>query len=396
MKKIFTLSFLLGVSNILHAQTVEKPDPNDNGTGVGVGIAPKFSVSGYKHTVVSTGGGVSNGILSKSTSSYSAIDVDAPTGNNSMLRLGENGTANWVIYNNGVSGTDKFVIFEYGIADRFTIAKTTGYVGVGVTSPAANLHVKGGNWDTGTTEGDFKIGDDTYRLKIGVATAGGGAGDARIYASGGSNRIIFGNGTSDRAALFGENFGIGTIAPTAKLQIFHDTQGDNTKPHIRLTQSYDGNLGRIRMENADGSTFFMQRFFPASGSPATDYILWEHSGGGESLRIFGNGNVRHTGFTQLGGSTAPNIKMKYLTGTTAATATTSVTIAHGIAIDKIISVSAMVQYGGAGGGHVNDGNSFAGFMFDLDIQTTTINVFNQASSNNILSKPVRILITYIE
>ena len=111
------------------------------------------------------------------------------------------------------------------------------------------------------------------------------------------------------------------------------------------------------------------------------------------MRIFGNGNVRHTGFTQLGGSTAPNIKMKYLTGTTAATSSTSASIAHGLAIDKIISVTAMVQYGG---GYVNDGNSFTNYIFDLDIGTTNINVFNQASSSAILSKPVRILITYIE
>lgn len=392
MKKIFTLSFLLCVSNILYAQTVEKPDPNDNGTGVGVGITPKFAVSGYNHVVVSTGGSVSNGILSKSTSSFSTIDVDAPTGNNSMIRLGKNGTANWLMFNTGVSGTDNFGIYEYGVAQRFTIAKTTGYVGVGVISPTTTLHVKGGNWDTGTTEGDFVIGDATYRLKIGVATGGGGAGDARIYASGGSNRIIFGTGTTDRAALAGENFGIGTIAPTAKLQIFHDTQGDNTTPHIRLTQSLNGNLGRIRMENADGSTFFMERFYPASGSPASDYILWEHSAGGESLRLFGNGNVRHTGFTQLG-SSAPNIKMKYLTGTTAAAISTGMNIAHGLAGDKIISVTAMVQHAS---GYVNDGNSFGGFMFDLDIQATNIYVYNQTSSGNILSKPVKILITYIE
>lgn len=391
MKKIFILSVLLGASNILSAQTVEKPDPNENGTGVGVGIAPKFGVSGYKHTVVSTGGDASNGILSKSTVAYSAIDVDAPTGQNSMIRLGNNGTAKWLMYNKG--GSDNFAIFEYAVSERFTIAKTTGYVGVGVISPATTLHVKGGNWDTGTTEGDFVIGDATYRLKIGVATAGGGAGDARIYATGGSNRIIFGNGTSDRAALFGEFFGIGTIAPSAKLQIFHDTEGLDSKPHIKLTQSLNGNFGRIRMENADGSTFFTQKFYPASGTPTNDYISWEHSGGGESLKLFGNGNVRHTGFTQLGGSTAPNIKMKYLTGTTAATATTGVNIAHGLVVDKIISVSAMVQYGA---GYVNDGNSFPNYIFDLDISTTNIIVFNQASSSSILSKPVRILITYIE
>jgi hypothetical protein len=394
MKKLFIFSSLFFFTNILFAQTIEKTEP-ESGNGTGGGIVPKLSdISDYKHTVISLGGS-SNGILSKSTSSYSVIDIDAPTGLNSLLRLGKAGLGKWTVYNNGSAGNDNFGIYEYAVAERFTIAKTTGLVGIGVIAPAARLHVVGGVWDVATTEGDFKIGDATYRLKIGVATGGGGAGDARIFASGGTNRIIFGTGTTDQAALFGANFGIGTIAPTAKFHISHDTEADDTKPHIKLTQTGTGNNGRIRMENADGSTYFMQSFYPASGTPASDYIRWTHSGGGESLRLKGNGNATISGFTQLG-SSAPAIKMKYLTTTSAATVSTGVDVAHGLAIDNIISVTAMVQYGGVGGNYVNDGNDFTNFKFDLDIRDTVIRVFNQPSSSSILSKPVRILITYIE
>ncbi len=50
--------------------------------------------------------------------------------------------------------------------------------------------VGGGNWDVNNTEGDFRIGTDQYRLKIGVATAGGGAGDVWVRAQGGTGRVF--------------------------------------------------------------------------------------------------------------------------------------------------------------------------------------------------------------
>jgi hypothetical protein len=72
-----------------------------------------------------------------------------------------------------------------------------GRLAIGKSSPAANLDVIGGSWDLVNGEGDFKIGDATYRLKFGVANAGGGAGDARINAQGGTNRLILGAGSAD-------------------------------------------------------------------------------------------------------------------------------------------------------------------------------------------------------
>jgi hypothetical protein len=55
----------------------------------------------------------------------------------------------------------------------------------------ARLDILGGNWDTVFTEGDLRIGDATYRLKIGIATGGTGAGHATIAAQGASTRSLW-------------------------------------------------------------------------------------------------------------------------------------------------------------------------------------------------------------
>ena len=69
-----------------------------------------------------------------------------------------------------------------------------GFVGVNTASPGTLFDIRGiNNWDTSTTEGDFRIGNPTYRFKIGVATGGAGAGDIRLTAQGGTNRLFLGN-----------------------------------------------------------------------------------------------------------------------------------------------------------------------------------------------------------
>jgi hypothetical protein len=85
--------------------------------------------------------------------------------------------------------------------------------------PNAPLHIQGGNWNISDTEGDLKIGSDTHRLKIGVATGGGGAGDVRIRSHGGTSRIMLGSETTDVLTISGGNVGIGTLTPTARLHV---------------------------------------------------------------------------------------------------------------------------------------------------------------------------------
>ena len=95
-----------------------------------------------------------------------------------------------------------------------------GNVGIGVGGTAdSQLHISGGQWDVTNTEGDLKIGNAAMRLKIGVALSGGGAGDARIRAQGGTNRLMLGSGTTDAMIIVGPNVGLGTLTPGAKFEI---------------------------------------------------------------------------------------------------------------------------------------------------------------------------------
>jgi hypothetical protein len=120
--------------------------------------------------------------------------------------------------------TDDSFHFLGGGTAQVRIGLWDGRVGIGTTSPATRLDILGGNWNTETTEGDLRIGDPTYRLKIGIATGGVGAGHVTIAAQGGINMLSLGAGTtidSQRTLTLtgGGNVGIGTIYPAAKLHV---------------------------------------------------------------------------------------------------------------------------------------------------------------------------------
>jgi hypothetical protein len=122
------------------------------------------------------------------------------------------------------------------------VQQANGRVGIGTKTPAVKLDIPGtGAWDVSSTEGDFRLGDDTYRLKMGVANAGGGAGDAYI-ASG--NRLYLGAGTGlSRIRTMSINsdgtVGINTFTPAAKFQVVGET--DVTTPVIQATNTFSGN-----------------------------------------------------------------------------------------------------------------------------------------------------------
>ena len=137
------------------------------------------------------------------------------------------GTAG-LYFNAGTSGTPNWQLVGAGAtsgqwsASGSSIYYSAGNVGIQRSSPVAPLDVLGGNWDVTNGEGDVRIGDGTTRLKIGIATGGGGTGAATIMEHGpvgaynvlalGSqgNKVAFVNGTTQR-------FGIGTDAPSAPL-----------------------------------------------------------------------------------------------------------------------------------------------------------------------------------
>lgn len=108
------------------------------------------------------------------------------------------------------------------VTNGANIHYSLGNVGIQRSAPVARLDVLGGNWDVAGGEGDFRIGDGATRLKIGIATSGGGTGAATIMEHGPAgaynvlslgtqgNKVLHVNGATQRV-------GIGTDAPNAPL-----------------------------------------------------------------------------------------------------------------------------------------------------------------------------------
>ena len=140
------------------------------------------------------------------------------------FRIRENGNLRWSMLYRTWQGDNLHIYDEIRNDSSMTFQSGTGRVGVGITEPESRLHVAGGQWDVGGTEGDFKIGNSTHRLKIGVAQTGGGAGDVRIRAQGGTNRLFLGGGGGDDLTVQNGNVGIGTTTPGTKLDVVGDVR----------------------------------------------------------------------------------------------------------------------------------------------------------------------------
>lgn len=106
-----------------------------------------------------------------------------------------------------------------------------------------------------------------------------------------------------------------------------------------------------------------------------------------------SGTAVHSGFTQLGES-SPSVKMKKLTGTTGASQSSDVTVAHGLTASKILDASLLVT--DAAGSRVPPSYTKAvGYLYNFHIDTTNVVVRNfSAQSVNILSRSFTVLLTY--
>jgi len=115
-----------------------------------------------------------------------------------------------------------------------------GKVGIGITDPQSDLNILGGAWNLFDTEGDFKIGGPTNRLKMGIARGGLGAGTANILAQGHVNTLNLGSGEKYVITIKNDKVGIGTTNPIEKLEV----EGG-------LTVDGGGELGVIRIRQND-------------------------------------------------------------------------------------------------------------------------------------------------
>jgi len=126
------------------------------------------------------------------------------------------------------------------------------------------------------------------------------------------------------------------------------------------------------------------------GISASGFIQNTSSQQPANFNISGNGIIG--GYTKLG-SDAPSIKVKKLTGTTAATEGGIATIFHGLDGSKILSISIMVNY--IPTHWVGPDTNLNGLRFTWVEGGGAVSITNIfGGSASILSKPIKILITY--
>ncbi len=166
-----------------------------------------------------------------------------------VLRVQAN-NANSVMASFG--GAGQFQIDAPGVVGgRFSLLDN-GNLGLGRSAPAARLDIAGGRYDLAATEGDMRIGDGTYRMKFGVATAGGGAGGATImqYGVAGAYNVLALGAQGNKVAYVNGNtsrFGIGTDNPAAPLG-FAATVGKKVVLYPGVSNDYGLGIASGRLQ----------------------------------------------------------------------------------------------------------------------------------------------------
>lgn len=311
---------------------------------------------------------------------------------------------------------------SYHLADGMTFITTgaermridlSGNVGVGTATPSTRFHLvanqagamamtvqnvnaggwSGTNYTSNTGAGNATVGFDNTTLNgfLGTTTA---------------HPVVFISNWSERMRLDATgNLGIGTSSPLFPLDVQNTTQAvarltslnhvNGSVLVLNNTTAGNNNLGAVNF--GDGGTTWGQLNYHLSNG------MTFRTNNAERMRIDVNGNVgigtaaptsalEVNGFTKLG-SDAPAIRMKKLTGTTPATQGANVSIPHGVTGSKILGVQILIESNP--GNWIPVGSAFAGTATAFSVTATGISITTiSGNSASVLSKPVKILITY--
>lgn len=365
---------------------------------------------------------------------YNAGTSNTTGSNNTYFGSNANGAA--TISNAGAFGNKAYV----ALSNSIVLGDTGVNIGINNSSPLYPIHFRNTLGDKicfwGNAGAHYGIGIQGYLMQIHSASA--------------TDDIAFGYGSSaaftERMRIKGNGkVGIGTSTPgnlcTSIALEIADSTGINKDFYLRSTNNsnyqqviafartrgtfsaptivqVNDNIGRLSGTGYDGAALLTASEIQyhidstASAGNMPGNITFHTNGGNtnsycaERMRIDHNGNVgiatsaptaalEINGYTKLG-SNAPAIKVLKLTGTTSVSQGLSVTINHGLNFAKIISVQVLVEKSTSL--LIPPANTIsAGDEFNFQITTTAISITNKmGNSGNILSKPVRIVITYEE
>ncbi|MBL7731231.1 MAG: hypothetical protein JNM88_08645, partial [Chitinophagaceae bacterium] len=233
--------------------------------------------------------GGSTGILNKSSSSFSVLDIDAFTGD-AAIRLANNGVNQWNIRNQ--PGTDNLQIFELGGGgERMSIQNSTGNVAIGGSSGAYRLDILHGG-STGIlnkSSSSFSVLDiDAFTGDAAIRLANNGVNQWNIRNQPGTDNLqIFElGGGGERMSIQNStgNIAIGGSSGAYKLDILH---GGSTGILNKSSSSFsvldiDAFTGdaAIRLANNGVNQWNIRN------QPGTNNLqIFELGGGGERMRI---------------------------------------------------------------------------------------------------------------
>ncbi len=355
-----------------------------------IGIGSNNTAMGSNSLNSNTGGSSNTAIGAQSLFNHYSGDYNTAIGNNAMSTL-TSGSNNIAIGNNAqvaVTTSDNQLSIGNVISGINMGSNLNGKIGIGNMFPTEKLDIIG---RIKMSDGNEAAGKVLTSDATGVATWQPLPSVSSYWTRNNATSQLYTSTLTD-------NIGIGTTTPNAPLQfsnaivnrkiVLYDSNNNDNQYY-----GFGINGGTLRYQT--DSTGADHVFFAGVNSTSSN----------ELVRIKGTGNVgigtnnpgtklEINGYTKLG-SDAPAIRVIKLTGTTSASQNGTVVIAHGLNSAKILSATVLVEY--ATSSFVPASYSRTGYEFDFYLSSGNIYIWNSAAnSGSILSKPLKVMITYEE
>ncbi|MCP9762254.1 hypothetical protein [Lacihabitans soyangensis] len=305
-------------------------------------------------------------------------------------------TENW---NSSSQGADmRFSTTSNGtfnLIERMRISHD-GKIGIGTTVPLSKLDVSGDislsspNLGFGSRKLQFYSDQGTgNEWRPGYIESADGAGGSSY-----TGRLDFYTNGTGVGNKLGSVLGMSVL--NGKVGVGSSTANSPDFPlHVTSTAgSTSSTTGAFAIGSTTGQHLVFDTDEINSYSNTAASVLYLNPNSNGNVQIGSSaGDLLVTGYTKLGGFSAPNIKMKKLTGTTGAGA--SFTTPHGLNVNKILDVSIFIERsGGVFTDAPNQIGGAASIQYSYSLNATDITFFGVGSSLN--NRPFRILITYEE